>query len=151
MDPETVELFVRHVQDLYFLAKNSIEDHTVQPEHLTSLWIKMEVAVQHLKRIHWTLETTKPCADEILQMLVTSLLALESRAGGMIERYSCLVPYLAEELCYRAPLTATGTVGRPSYIITKEQLEVMRSYALSWMDIAKALGKKILVLILRSV
>ena len=145
MDPETVELFVRHVQDLYFQAKSSIEDHNVQPEHLTSLWIKMEAAVQHLKRIHWTLEMTKPCAEEILEMLVSNLFALESRLGRMIVKYSCLVPYLTEELCYRAPLTATGTVGRPSYIITKEQLEVMRSYALSWMDIAKALGKKILI------
>ena len=145
MDPETVELFVRHVQDLYFQAKSSIEDHNVQPEHLTSLWIKMEAAVQHLKRIHWTLEMSKPCAEEILEMLVSNLFALESRLGGMIVKYSCLVPYLAEELCYRAPLTATGTVGRPSYIITKEQLEVMRSYALSWMDIAKALGKKTLI------
>ena len=89
MDPETVELFVRHVQDLYFQAKSSIEDHNVQPEHLTSLWIKMEAAVQHLKRIHWTLEMTKPCAEEILEMLVSNLFALESRLGGMIVKYSC--------------------------------------------------------------
>ena len=73
-------------------------------------------------------------------MLVTNLLSLEGVLGRMIEQYSSLIPFLAEQLCYRAPLSATRSIGRPSYIITKEQLEVMRAYALSWMDIAKALG-----------
>ena len=36
---------------------------------------------------------------------------------------------------------STEWVGRPSYVITKEQLEVMRSYGLSWVEIAKALGE----------
>ena len=36
-------------------------------------------------------------------------------------------------------MTSTEWVDRPSYVITKEQLEVMRSYGLSWVEIAKAL------------
>ena len=61
--------------------------------------------------------------------------------GKVIEQYSCLVPFLSERLCYRAPVTSTEWVGRPSFVITKEQLEVMRSYGLSWVEIARALGK----------
>ena len=38
-------------------------------------------------------------------------------------------------------MTSTEWVGRPSFVITKEQLEVMRSYGLSWVEIARALGK----------
>ncbi|XP_068702664.1 uncharacterized protein [Montipora foliosa] len=143
LDPQTVEVFVNEVHDLYFLAKNSIEDPNVSNERLSGLKIKLEAAIQHLRRIHWTLETSRPCSEPTLQMLVTNLLSLEGILGRMIEQYSCLIPFLAEHLCYRAPLSATRSIGRPSYIITKEQLEVMRAYALSWMDIAKALGVSI--------
>ena len=38
-------------------------------------------------------------------------------------------------------MTSGGISGRPSFIITKEQLEVMRSYGLSWVEIAKSLGE----------
>ena len=38
-------------------------------------------------------------------------------------------------------MTSTEWVGRPSFVITKEQLEVMRSNGLSWVEIARALGK----------
>ena len=73
--------------------------------------------------------------------LVQSLSTTEIRIGKAIEQYSCLVPFLREWLCYWAPVTSTEWVGRPSFVITKEQLEVMRSYGLSWVEIAKALGE----------
>ncbi|XP_044165992.1 uncharacterized protein LOC114951811 [Acropora millepora] len=66
---------------------------------------------------------------------------MEGILGRMIEQY-CLNPFLNEQLCYRTPLSETRSIGRPSYIITKEQIEIMRSYALSWVEIAKALGSK---------
>ena len=64
---------------------------------------------------------------------------MECKIGEMIETFNGLI-FLADELRYRAPVTATRSVGRPSFIITKEQLEIMRSYGISWMDIAKTLG-----------
>ena len=83
--------------------------------------------------------TTKPSAEDILTLFVQSLSIIE--IWKVIEQYSCLVPFLKEKLCHQAPVTSTGWVGRPSSIITKEQLEVMRSYGLSWAEIAKALGE----------
>ena len=62
IDPEIAETFVRDVEDLYFRAKHSIEDTSVNTAQLTGIWIKMEAAVQHLKRMHWTLEISKPCS-----------------------------------------------------------------------------------------
>ena len=55
---------------------------------------------------------------------------MECKIGEMIETFNSLIPFLADELQYRAPVTATRSVGRPSFIITKEQLEIMRSYGL---------------------
>ena len=141
IDPETVEEFVHELQELYFLSKRSIEDPNINAEQLSNIQVKLEAAVQYVRRIHWTLETTRPCPGRVLQMLVTNLSSMEGILGRMIEQYSCLIPFLNEQLCYRAPLSETGGIGRPSYIITKEQIEIMRSYALSWVEIAKALGK----------
>ena len=141
IEPEAIQSFVLEVQSLYFVAKDAITDPSEHTEHLSALWTKMEAAIQNVRRIQWVLETFKPCAEDTLQMLINNLLALEHRVGIIIEQYSCLVPLLTDQLRYRASLSGTGTVGRPSYIITKEQLEVMRSYGLSWMDIAKALGE----------
>ena len=73
-----------------------------------------------------------------MALLVKSLSTIEIRSGKVVEQYSCLVPFLRERLCYRAPVTSTERVGRPSYVITREQLEVMHSYGLSWVEIAKA-------------
>ena len=129
------------VQELYFTARSAIEDSTSTPERLTGLWTKLEAAVMNLRKIQWHLITTKPCAEDILAPLVQSLSTIEIRIGKVIEQYSCLVPFLREQLCYRAPVTSMEWVGRPSYVITKEQLEVMRSYGLSWVEIAKALGE----------
>ena len=64
---------------------------------------------------------------------------MECKIGEMMETFNGLIQFLADELRYRAPVTATRSVGRPSFIITKE-LEIMRSYGLSWMDIVKTLG-----------
>ena len=129
------------VQELYFTARSAIEYCTSTPERLTGLWTKLEAAVMNLRKLQWHLTTTKPCAEDILAPLVQILSTIEIRIGKVIEQYSCLIPFLSERLCYRAPVTLTEWVGRPSFVITKEQLEVMRSYGLSWAEIARALGK----------
>jgi hypothetical protein len=59
----------------------------------------------------------------------------------MVHHLSSVVTFLLDEQGYRAPNFETGEVGRPAYLISKEQLEVMRSYGLTWIDIAKSLGK----------
>ena len=46
-----------------------------------------------------------------------------------------------EEFGLPGTWTSTEWVGRPSFVITKEQLEVMRSCGLSWVEITKALGE----------
>ena len=92
----------------------------------------------NLRKIQWHLITTKPCAEDILAPFVQSLSTKEIKICKVIEQYSCLVPFLRERLCYRAPVTSTERVSRPSYVITREQLEVMHSYGLPWVEIAKA-------------
>ena len=41
---------------------------------------------------------------------------------------------------YRAPVRYTGTVGRPSYEIYREQIMLLRSCYFSWTSIANILG-----------
>ena len=102
---------------------------------------KLEAAVMNFRKIQWHLITTKPCAEDILAPLAQSLSTIEIRIGKVFEQYSCLVLFQREQLCHRAPVTSMEWVDRPSFIITKEQLEVMRSYGLSWVEIAKAPGE----------
>ena len=54
---------------------------------------------------------------------------MECKIGEMTETFNGLIQFLADELRYRAPVTATRSVGRPSFIITKERLE---NNALVW-------------------
>ena len=112
IEPEAIQSFVLEVQSLYFVAKDAITDPNERMEHLSTLWTKMNAVVQHVRRIQWVLETFKPGAKDILQMLINSLLALEHRVGVIIDQYSCLVPLLTDQLRYRTPLSGTGTGGR---------------------------------------
>ena len=98
------------VQELYFTARSAIEYRTSTPERLTGLWTKLEAAVMNLRKIQWHLTTTKPCAEDILAPLVQILSTIEIRIGKVIEQYSCLIPFLSERLCYRAPVTSTEWV-----------------------------------------
>jgi len=113
----------------------------VNAEQLSNIQVKLEAAVQYVRRIHWTLLTTRTCPGPLLQMLVTNPSSMEGILGRMIEQYSTLILLLIKQLCLRAPLPEIGSIGRPCYIITKEQIEIMRLCALSWVEIAKALGK----------
>ena len=112
IEPEAIQSFVLEVQSLYFVAKDAITDPNECTEHLSTLWTKMNAVVQHVRRIQWVLEAFKPGAEDILQMLINSLLALEHRVGVIIDQYSCLVPLLTDQLRYRTPLSGTGTGGR---------------------------------------
>ena len=140
IDPGSIELFAREVKELYLQAKASLESPNADSEDLGTIKIKMEAAVQHLRRLEWALDLTRPCGGDLLELIINQVKQLECKIGEMIETFNGLIPLLTDELRYRAPVTATRSVGRPSFIITKEQLEIMRSYGLSWMDIAKALG-----------
>ncbi|KAL9980321.1 hypothetical protein ACROYT_G008892 [Oculina patagonica] len=140
IDPGTIREFVNDLQDLYLRAKHALDSPDVSAERLTSIWRNLDAAVLSSKRIQWHLVTTKPCSEDILAAILNNFSTLERLIGALIDRYSCLVPFLVDELRYRAPLTATGAVGRPSYIINREQLEIMRRYGISWTDIAKSLG-----------
>lgn len=140
IDPGSIELFAREVKELYLHAKASLENPNADSEDLGTIKIKMEAAVQHLRRLEWALDLTRPCGGDLLELIINQVKQLECKIGEMIETFNGLIPLLADDMRYRAPVTATRSVGRPSFIITKEQLEIMRSYGLSWMDIAKALG-----------
>ena len=140
IDPGSIELFAREVKELYLQAKASLESPNADSEDLGTIKIKTEAAVQHLRRLEWALDLTRPCGGDLFELIINQIKQLECKIGEMIETFHVLIPFLADELRYRPPVTATRAVGRPSFIITKEQLEIMRSYGLSWMDIAKALG-----------
>ena len=88
--------------------------------------------MQHLRRLKWALDLTRPYGGDVLELIINQVKQLECKIGEMIETFNGLIPLLADELRYRAPVTATRSVGRPSFIITKEQLEIMRSYGLSY-------------------
>ena len=140
IEPGSIELFAREVKELYLHAKASLENPNADSEDLGTIKIKMEAAVQHLRRLEWALDLTRPCGGDLLELIINQVKQLECKIGEMIETFNGLIPLLVDDMRYRAPVTATRSVGRPSFIITKEQLEIMRSYGLSWMDIAKALG-----------
>ena len=140
IDPGSIELFAREVKELYLQAKASLESPNADSEDLGTIKIKMEAAGQHLRRLEWALDLTRPCGGDLLELIINQVKQLECKIGEMIETFNGLIPLLADDMRYRALVTATRSVGRPSFIITKEQLEIMRLYGLSWMDIAKALG-----------
>lgn len=140
IDPGSIELFAREVKELYLHAKASLENPNANSKDLGTIKIKMEAAVQHLRRLEWALDLTRPCGGDLLELIINQVKQLECKIGEMIETFNGLIPLLADDMRYRAPVPATRSVGRPSFIITKEQLKIMRSYGLSWMDIAKALG-----------
>ena len=133
-------MFAREVEEPYLHAKASLESPNADSEDLGTIKIKMEAAVQHLRRLEWALDLIRPCGGDLFELIINQVKQLECKIGEMIETFNGFIPLLADELRYRAPVTATSSVGRPSIIIKKEQLEIMRSYGLSWMDIAKALG-----------
>ena len=140
IDPGSIELFAREVKELYLHAKASLENPNADSEDLGTIKIKMKAAVQHLRRLEWALDLTRPCGGDLFELIINQVKQWECKIGEMIETFIGLVTFLADKLRYRAPVTATSSVGRPSFIIMKEQQEIMRSYGLSRMDIAKALG-----------
>ena len=132
IDPGSIELFAREVKELCLHAKASLESPNADSEDLGTIKIKMEAAVQHLRRLEWALDLTRPCGGDLFELIINQVKQLECKIGEMIETFSGLIPLLADELRYRAPVTATRSVGWPSFIITKEQLEIMHSYGLLW-------------------
>ena len=70
----------------YFLAMHSIEDRDFNAEQLSNIQVKLEAALQYVRQIHWTMETSRPCPGPLLQMMVTNLSAMEGILGRMIER-----------------------------------------------------------------
>ncbi|KAK3732709.1 hypothetical protein QZH41_016767 [Actinostola sp. cb2023] len=137
---EKVIDFVKDVQQQYMKAKDELKDGSTSPDALSSRSIRREAAVSYLKKIRWFLSTTKPCSDPLLCNILNHLQRLENRVGEIVSHMQRIIPFLLEEVQFRATSQTTGQVGRPSFIITKEQLEAMRYYGLAWVDIAKSLG-----------
>lgn len=125
----------------YLQAATDIGNPNVQPEQLSRYSIGLEAAVLHLKKIQWFLVTERACSDQLLTTVIDNLSGLEQKVGVMVHRLTSVATFLIEEQSYRAPTLGSGVVGRPAYLISKEQLEAMRNYGLRWTDIAKSLGK----------
>ena len=58
-------MFAREVKELYLHAKASLESPNADSEDLDTIKIKMEAAVQHLRRLGWALDLTRPCGGDI--------------------------------------------------------------------------------------
>ena len=58
----------------------------------------------------------------------------------VIEQLFQELPVFSPRSCYRAPVRHTGSVGRPAYEISREQLMLLRSCFFSWSTIASILG-----------
>ena len=132
IDPGSMELFASEVKELYLHEKASLERPNADSEDLGTIKIKLETSVQHLGRLEWALDLTRSCAGDLFELITNQVKQFECKIGEMIETFNGLIPLLADELRYRAPVTATRSVCRPSFIITKEQLEIMHSYGLLW-------------------
>ena len=69
--------------------------------------------------------------------LIENLRAVLSRWNNYLEHYDVL----DHSQSYRSPVEAEHvTAGRPRYVITKEQLEYLRSMSFSWVKISELLG-----------
>ena len=139
-DVTTIEAFVREVQRRYLQAANDIGNPEVQPEQLSRYSIGLEAAALHLKKIQWFLTTEQACSDQLLTSVINNLSSLEQKVGVMVHRLTSVATFLIEQQSYQAPTQESGVIGRPAYLISKEQLEAMRYYGLRWTDIAKSLG-----------
>ena len=71
IDPGSIELFAREVKELYLHAKASLENPNADSEDLGTIKIKMEAAVQHLRRLEWALDVTRPCGGDLFELIKT--------------------------------------------------------------------------------
>ncbi|CAH3152732.1 unnamed protein product, partial [Porites evermanni] len=58
----------------------------------------------------------------------------------VIEQLFQELPVFSPSSCYRTPVRHTGSVGRPAYEISREQLMLLRSCFFLWSTIASILG-----------
>lgn len=143
IDPHSIIPFAQRINQVYLHARDAISKKESSPQLLENIKRSLEAGVLHIRRLRLILSLSRPCSPGILASLFSNLSRLESRVGGMIERLSYVIPHVVDDLSYQAPREATGKAGRPSYVISKQQLEIMKHYRLSWVDISRALGKKI--------
>lgn len=127
---------------MYVSGKNLLEDGTTTPDALTRKCSTLEAAILNMKRVRLHLHLTKPYPEVQLNTIVGNFCEMERITGLMMDKMRDIIPYLIEEIRYKAPFAdTTGIVGRPSFLISKEQLETLRRYGFSWIEVANLLGK----------
>ena len=84
-------MFAREVKELYLHAKASLESPNADSEDLGTIKIKMEAAVQHLRRLEWALDLTRPCGGDLLELIINQVKQLECKIGEMIETFNGLI------------------------------------------------------------
>ena len=71
IDPGSIQLFAREVKELYLQAKASLVSPNEDSEDLGTIKIKMVAAVQHLRRLGWALDLTRPCGGDLFKLIKT--------------------------------------------------------------------------------
>ena len=66
-------MFAREVKELYLHAKASLENPNADSEDLGTIKIKMKAAVQHLRRLEWALDLTRPCGGDLLELIINQV------------------------------------------------------------------------------
>ena len=79
-----------------------------------------------------------PHADRLAE----NLQVLDRRMSNLYSQVLHLETFWADRTRFSSPVLRTGHSGRPSFLISKDQLEMLSSFGFKWTDIAKTLGKK---------
>ena len=73
------------MEEPYLHAKASLESPNADSEDLGTIKIKMEAAVQHLRRLEWALDLIRPCGGDLFELIINQVKQLECKIGEMIE------------------------------------------------------------------
>ena len=113
---------------------NRCHDAPLDRENAEFLLLRLGGAMRHMHQVISFVETS----PDFSQNDVNNLRQL-SRELSLIEDLFRALPVFTPS-SYRAPVRYTGTVGRPSYEISREQIMLLRSCYFSWTSIANILG-----------
>ena len=113
---------------------STCRDSPLDRENADFLLLRLGGAIRHMHQVITFVERSPQFSRSELNDLKN--LARELR---LIEDLFRELPVFTPS-CYRAPVRFTGNVGRPAYIISREQLMLLRSCYFSWTSIANMLG-----------
>ena len=109
-------------------------DAPLDRETAEFLLLRLSGATRHLQQVLTYVDSSRQFARNEVDNLRN--LAREIRLiEGLFRELPVFTPS-----CYRAPVRHTGNVGRPAYVISREQLMLLRSYFFSWSSIARIMG-----------